>query len=134
MHNPEKYFTEFLKLQISKALKGSKMETKKKFNRRAFISAGLLVSGIGLPFSGYMNHILGFDPLTTAHHFWMAAHWTAGVLFTIFAVIHITLNRHSVKNYLGSFIKAFMSKEVLAAISIVVFLTALIASHVFHVR
>lgn len=34
---------------------------KKQFNKRAFISTALLVSGLSLPLSGFMNHYLQFD-------------------------------------------------------------------------
>ncbi len=109
------------------------METKK-FNKRAFISVGLLVSGIGLPVSGLMNHYLGFDPLTTARHFWMSFHDISGILFGIFAILHITLNWRSVKNYVTGLKSVVISKESLAAFIVVIVITALIASHAFHVR
>jgi hypothetical protein len=109
------------------------MEANKKFNKRAFISVGLLVSGIGLPFSGLMNHFTGFDPMTTARHFWMSVHDISGILFTIFAITHIILNWRSIKNYAVNLKGIIISREALAAISIVIIITALIASHAFHV-
>ncbi len=132
MHKFEQFLVYNLKFQIIKALTGNKMETNKKFNKRAFISVGLIVSAIGLPFSGLMNHYMGFEPLTTARHFWMSVHDVSGILFTIFAITHIIFNWRSIKNYLSNFKKAVISKEALAAISLVIFVTALIASHAFH--
>ena len=110
------------------------METNKKFNKRAFISVGLLISGIGLPFSGLMNHFTGFDPLTTARHFWMSVHDISGILFAIFAASHIILNSRSIKNYVVNLKGIIISREAFAAISIVIIITALVTSHVFHAR
>lgn len=68
------------------------METKKKFNKRAFISIAMLVSLLGLPLSGIMNHVYQLEPLTQGRHFWMTIHNMSGLLFIIFAVLHIILN------------------------------------------
>lgn len=126
--------TRYLKIQISKALFNKQLEAKKKFNYRAFVSVGLLVSGIGLPLSGLMNHYMGLDPLTVSRHFWMSVHDVAGIFFTLFAVTHIILNRHSIKNYVSRFKSVIISKEALTAIAIVGFFVMLISLHAFHVR
>lgn len=107
------------------------MNSNKKFNRRAFIAFGMLASGIALPVSGLMNHFLGFDLLTQSRHFWMSVHNILGILFTIFSISHIILNRHAIKNYLFRLKKAVISTEALAAISIVAFITCIFALHVF---
>ena len=47
---------------------------KQAFNRRAFVSYGMVTSLLFLPISGIMNHELQTDPLTAARHLWMAIH------------------------------------------------------------
>ncbi len=110
------------------------METNKKFNKRAFVTFGMLASGIALPVSGLMNHYLAFDFLTQSRHFWMSVHNILGLLFTIFSVSHIFFNWRAVKNYFLKLQRIFISTEALAAISIVVFITALFALHTFLAR
>jgi hypothetical protein len=108
------------------------METKRKFNKRAFFSIGMLVSGIGLPLSGLMNHYTGFEPLTVERHFWMSVHDVSGILFAIFALSHIILNRRSIITYIHTIKGRLVNREAIAAIIIVLFITALISSHAFH--
>ncbi|HWA05049.1 MAG TPA: DUF4405 domain-containing protein [Ignavibacteria bacterium] len=103
----------------------------KKFNKRAFITFGMFTSGIALPVSGLMNHYLAFDILTLSRHFWMSVHNILGILFVVFSVFHIIMNRNAVKNYLFKLKRAFISTEALAAIFIVLFITGLFALHAF---
>ena len=65
---------------------------KKSFNKRAFISTALLTSGLFLPFSGLMIHILQFEKLTLQGHFWMSVHDISGILFVMFSILHISYN------------------------------------------
>ncbi|KAF5043015.1 hypothetical protein DSECCO2_506690 [anaerobic digester metagenome] len=51
------------------------------FNKRAFASTGLFISGLGLPITGLLNHFLAFDTLTVERHAWMSAHNVLGLLF-----------------------------------------------------
>ncbi len=107
------------------------MELNKKFNKRAFITFGMLASGIALPVSGLMNHYLAFDLLTISRHFWMSVHNMLGIMFTIFSICHIVLNWRSVRNYFTRLKKISISKEALAAISIVVIITTFFAMHAY---
>ena len=107
------------------------MNSNKKFNKRAFVTFGMIASGIALPVSGLMNHYLAFDLLTLSRHFWMSVHNILGILFTIFSISHIILNWHAIKNYLTKLKRIFISTEALAAVSIVVFITAFFALHSF---
>jgi hypothetical protein len=106
---------------------------KKSFNKRAFISTALFMSGLFLPFSGYMNHYFQFDTLTMERHFWMSVHDIAGILFVIFSVLHISYNWRTLLNYAKKAKKIFISKEALAAIILVILVVGLISSHTFHV-
>ncbi len=107
---------------------------KKQFNMRAFISTGLFVSGILLPFSGLMNHYLQFEGLTLARHFWMSVHDISGILFAIFAILHIIKNWKSLVAYVKKSKDIIISKESMMAVIIVLAIVALIASHPFHIK
>lgn len=130
----EHYIINFFKLQICKAIIGNKMETQKKFNKRAFVSVGIFISGIGLPFSGLMNHSLGFDPLTVERHFWMTVHNVLGFFFTFFAVWHVMLNWKALLNHMKKVSGILVSREAVYAISIVLFFLTIMIFHSLHVR
>jgi len=107
---------------------------KKPFNKRAFISIAMFISGLSLPFSGIMNHKLQFEQLTLRRHIWMSVHNSAAILFTIFVIIHIFYNRRVLLGYAKKIQETFISKEALAAITLVILIVGLITSHVFHVK
>ncbi len=107
------------------------MESKKKFNNRAFFTIGMMVSGVLLPFSGLMNHLLGFEMLTLNRHLWMTVHNVLGVIFVIFVVCHIVINGRVIKNYLLKIKQMSFSSEALAAISAVGICSAVAVLHVF---
>ncbi len=106
---------------------------KKPFNKRAFISTALFISGLGLPFSGIINHELQLEPLNQARHFWMSVHNASAVLFTIFAILHISLNWRPLMNYLKNIKGIAISKEALIAMTLVIFIVGMFSLHAFHV-
>ena len=106
----------------------------KKFNKRTFISIAMLVSGLGLPLSGIMNHVYQYEPLTQSRHFWMSIHNMSGLLFTIFCVLHIILNWRSMLNHLNKVRGYFITKEAIFAIGLVMLLVFLVTLHVFIVE
>ncbi|MCX6247205.1 MAG: DUF4405 domain-containing protein [Bacteroidetes bacterium] len=105
---------------------------RKPFNKRAFISTALVVSGLLLPISGLMNHLLQFEGLTFARHFWMSVHDISGILFVLFSILHISYNWRALINYVKKVKDIFISKEALIAIILVVSIVGLVSSHVFH--
>jgi hypothetical protein len=109
-------------------------DTKKKpFNKRAFITTTLFVSGLSLPFTGFMNHYFQFDKLNLERHFWMSAHDIAGILFVIFSILHISYNWRILMNYARKAKEMFISKEALTAIAFVIIIVGLVSSHAFHI-
>jgi hypothetical protein len=106
---------------------------KKPFNWRAFISTALFVSGLSLPFTGFMNHYFQFDKFTLDRHFWMSAHDIAGILFVIFSVLHLSYNWRVLIGYAKKAKEIYISKEALTAIIFVIMIVGLISSHAFHV-
>jgi ferredoxin len=104
------------------------------FNKRAFVSVGMIVTTVILPISGFLCHLLQFQTLTLKQHFYMAVHNTAGMLFIIFTTTHIIMNRRALKNYLSQNSPYIFSKESLFAAMLVVGIISLIASHAFLVN
>jgi hypothetical protein len=106
------------------------------FNVRAFVSVGMLCAGLGLPWTGWANHLLQGEGMTVARHAWMTAHNSLGVLFALFGAWHVALNRRALANYIrGAFARvAVPRREVLCAAALVTVMTALAVSHAFHVR
>jgi succinate dehydrogenase/fumarate reductase cytochrome b subunit len=106
----------------------------KPFNKRAFISTALFTSGLFLPISGLMNHLLQFEGLTITRHFWMTVHDISGILFVIFSVLHISLNWRALLNYIKKVKDIYISKEALLAIILTVLIVGIFSSHVFHIK
>lgn len=99
------------------------------FNKRAFVAAMAVFSGLGLPLTGLANHLLGFAPLTTGRHAWMAAHNVMGILFAVFVTWHIVLNRRMLAHHLRQ--AAAMSREAGLAVAITGALLVLAVAHAF---
>jgi hypothetical protein len=128
----EQHAAGLLKYLLLKAIRGNMEDVK--FNKRAFYSTVMLVSGILLPVSGILNHQTGFDGLTPERHFWMSVHNVAAILFTIFGILHVKLNWKPMKNYLNKARTVMLSKEALYGIALVVILVGLFSLHAFAVR
>ena len=130
----EHRFLSYFRFQLFKAIIGSNMETRKKFNTRAFISTGMFISFIGLPFSGIKNHILGFEGLTIQRHLWMSVHNVLGFFFLVFSVWHIILNRKPLMNSIKKVSDIIISKEAIYAVSLILFFLTLFILHAVHGR
>ena len=63
----------------------------------------------------------------------MAVHDISGILFVIFAILHVSYNWRALINYLKKVKDTFISKEALVAIMVVIILVGLISSHAFHI-
>jgi hypothetical protein len=107
---------------------------KRIFNKRAFTSVAMVMSGLILPVSGTMNHDLQFSGLTTERHFWMAVHNMAATLFVIFGIMHVTFNWKALSHYILGLKESLPSREALAAIGLVILVVGVFASHALHVR
>lgn len=107
---------------------------KKAFNKRAFISVGMLISGFILPFSGFLNHVLQFEFLTLERHFWMTVHNTSAILFIVFALFHLSYNWRVFWTYLNNKKTLLLKRESVFAMIFVIALVGLFSLHVFHAR
>jgi hypothetical protein len=110
-----------------------KTNEKKPFSTRAFVALTAAVSGLGLPLTGYANHLYQFAPLSTQRHAWMAAHNILATLFLVFAVWHIFLNRHALLKYAKGAVRnnPFPSREAILASVIVASVMFLFVGHAF---
>ncbi len=107
---------------------------KKQFNKRAFYSIALVLSGVLLPVSGFMNHSLQFEPMTAQRHFWMSVHNVAATIFTISAILHVWWNRRSLFHYAKRVQDTIISKEAVAAAALVIGAVWILSSHAFLAR
>ena len=107
---------------------------KKPFNKRAFVSTSMFISGMILPVSGIMNHNLQFEILTSQRHFWMSVHNMSATLFCIFAIFHVFYNWKALMNHIRKIKGISMNKEAIYAILLVFVIVGLFSSHVFHVH
>jgi hypothetical protein len=109
-------------------------KTSRKFNIRSFVALMIAFSGLGLPITGIANHIYGFTPLTLERHIWMSAHNILGLIFCIFSIWHIALNRRPLVGYLKGigFSLSFLSREAMLAGAIVTVILLFFIGHAFH--
>jgi hypothetical protein len=109
--------------------------TKKPFSTRAFVAIVAATSGIGLPVTGLMNHAHQVEPpFILARHAWMSAHTSLGVIFTVFAVWHVILNRRALLSHVRGIVARVpgLTREALVAVALVVALVGIVVSHAFH--
>jgi hypothetical protein len=102
------------------------------------VSLTAALSGLCLPITGLSLHHLCAPPVSVAQHAWMAAHNVLGLVFVVFAVWHILLNRRPLGTYLRQAVGARgagagHAVPLLAAIA-VVGLALLFAGHAFLVE
>jgi hypothetical protein len=110
------------------------METiKKSFNKRAFISSSLFISGLLLPL-GWLIHFTDTEYYAKEKHFWMSVHNAATIVFVVFLIFHIVYNWKAMKGYLNKSKTRLVSKETIYAIILVLFIVGLFSSHVLHIK
>ncbi|MBI5545457.1 MAG: 4Fe-4S binding protein [Deltaproteobacteria bacterium] len=105
------------------------------FNHRAFTTLMIALTGLGLPATGIANHLLGIAPLTSARHAWMSAHNALGLLFSVFCVVHVVLNRRALWSHLrGNPARGLsgISREAALAVVSVGLALLLLVGHAFH--
>lgn len=91
-----------------------------RWNGRAFVVTGALLSGLTLPVSGFADHLAGRSSGAAAAG-WSIAHVSLGTLFLCFCAWHVALNRHTLARYLRGSLPARLrpTREVLAALALV---------------
>lgn len=104
------------------------------FNPRAFVVLTATVTGLGLPISGWANHLHQMEPmLSVSRHAWMAAHTILGILFMVSAVAHAILNRRILLNHIrGCAARPGIGREAVSAIVLVAVMLFVVVGHTFH--
>jgi hypothetical protein len=94
----------------------------------------ILLSGLGLPVSGIANHVYGFSSFSATRHAWMFAHNILGVLFVVFSIWHIMLNRRALSNYFRIIIHHVspIRREATLAGAIIIMALLMAAGHAIH--
>lgn len=109
-------------------------KTRNKLNPRSFVALMICFSGLGLPVTGIANHFYGLAPPSVAHHAWMSAHYALGLLFAVFAIWHVVLNRRALRNHVrraAARVPA-LSREAVLAGAVVTITLLLFVGHAFH--
>ena len=106
----------------------------RRLNTRAFVALMIGLTGLGLPVTGVVNHIYGFSPLSVERHAWMSAHNALSLLFLVFSVVHIALNRRALMIHINS--KALqipaISRELVVACIVITITLLILVGHAFH--
>jgi hypothetical protein len=104
---------------------------KKSFNLRAFVVVAAGVAGLGLPLTGFANHLLQMDFMTPRRHAWMSAHNSLGVVFVVFTVWHVILNRRVFLNYVRGVASRWrhINREALWATGLVTLIVLIAVGH-----
>jgi hypothetical protein len=93
---------------------------KRSFNLRAFVILVAACTGLGLPFTGLANHLLQMALLTVPRHTFMAVHNVLGLLFCVFTIWHILLNRRVLAGYIrrGMAQARVVQREIIYALAL----------------
>lgn len=112
------------------------MEERKVFDARAFVALGMLFSGLSLPFSGFANHVHQFDAMNATRHAWMAAHNSLGLVFVVFTIWHVLLNRKLLWRHVCGLAARIptIRREAIAAAAVVALVLLLFVGHAFHLH
>jgi len=110
------------------------VKTAKTFNTRSFVTLMIALSGLGLPVTGIANHFLGFAPPSVGRHAWMSAHNGLGILFVVFSLWHVVLNRRALWKHVrnASLRIPAMSREAMYAGAVVTLVLVLFVGHALH--
>ena len=104
------------------------------FNLRAFSALVIGLSGLGLPPTGLVSHLYGLAPLSVTRHAWMSAHNALGVLFVVFAAVHVVLNRRALLAHARATASQLRStsRELVLASAVIAVTLLLFVGHAFH--
>jgi len=107
---------------------------RKPFNARAFTVIVAALAGLGLPVTGLANHFYQMDAMTVQRHAWMSVHNAFGIVFVVFCVWHVILNRRALVRYLSGLAGRFkgVSREALWAAVLIAAVLVTVVGHALH--
>ncbi len=103
--------------------------TTRRFRWRAFWSLLLVLTAVGLAWTGIQNHELGLDGLTTARHAWMSAHNALAFLFLTAVTGHVVLNGRALLRHARGLAARLPSREAVTAVVLTAGLLFLAVGH-----
>jgi hypothetical protein len=103
------------------------------FDRRAFVATLMAISAMGLPVTGILLHVNDTAEMTPSKHAWMAAHNALAVVFVIFGIWHIILNRKVLVRHLFAIAKTEFRfrREMIYAVILMAILMLISVGHTF---
>jgi uncharacterized membrane protein YidH (DUF202 family) len=128
--------TEWTPADPAGAVPAKATDSNRPLNIRAFVALVAALAGVGLPVSGFANHLLQMEPMTQRRHAWMSAHNGLGLLFAAFAIWHVVLNRGAFLRYLhGLTARSHRSRQEIAwAVAVVAAVLVVTVGHTLHAR
>jgi hypothetical protein len=110
--------------------------SRKRLNKRALVALIVLVSGIGLPFTGLGNHLLHSSSLHGPRHYWIVTHEVFGIIFMVAAIWHILLNRKALASHIRGSVGrvAGVSREAWWAAALVGIMLSVSVGHILLVH
>jgi hypothetical protein len=102
----------------------------KTWNKRALVSAFMLVSFVCLPFTGFMLHAASNMGNGSSKHMWMSVHNVLGIIFCISCMWHLVFNFRGLKKFVQAGTESFLRELIIATCLIAIFVS-LAASHAF---
>ena len=106
---------------------------RKSFKGRAFVASTVAISGIGLPGTGLGIHLYQTHPTTHSYEAWMSAHSSLGIVFLVFSIWHVVLNRRVLAKYLRG-VKPRLSggsREAISAVALVAVVLFVALAHIY---
>ena len=73
----------------------------RRLNRRAFVAIGATVTGLALPVTGFVDHVLLDSPGGAGFNAGSVTHWTCALLFMGFVAVHVALNRKAYRRHIA---------------------------------
>jgi hypothetical protein len=96
------------------------------------VATAMVLSGTGLPITGFANHLYAGQEASIARHAWMAAHNSLAIVFAAFVIAHVVTNGGAVWRYMTAFASHRPAAwDCLWAVAIVTITTTLAVGHAF---
>lgn len=108
------------------------METAKGINKKAFVSSGLFITGVGILISGIISQLLLLEPTSVPKQFWMSVNSVLGVLFMFFSIFHLSYNKKTLTRLKEFLVAKFFSKELILATLLIGILLFAAVVHAFE--
>jgi hypothetical protein len=73
----------------------------RRLNHRAIVVIGATVTGLALPVTGFVDHLLLDSPSGAGFNAESVAHWTCALLFVGFVAVHVVLNWRAYRRHIA---------------------------------